>query len=243
MIEPDARWYETAATRQWPDQAWRDPWVFRDQDGWHMLTTARANRGAPDDRGVIGHATSPDLVQWTVQAPLSEPGAGFGHVEVVQTAVVDGTPVDADWLRRLTCNSYLRRVIIDADGLPLDVGREQRFATPAIWHALVARDGGCSHPWCDRPPGWCEAHHAGQPWCTTGETNVDEGVLLCAFHHRLIHTTEWEVRIVNQVPEFLPPAELDPTRRPRRNDRYAPLKQTARASTGELCPLSLASSG
>lgn len=93
VLEPDARWYETAATRQWPDQAWRDPWVFRDQDGWHMLITARANRGEPDDRGVIGHATSPDLVHWTVQPPLSEPGAGFGHIEVVQVADVDGTPV------------------------------------------------------------------------------------------------------------------------------------------------------
>ena len=31
VLEPDARWYETAETRQWPDQAWRDPWVFRDR--------------------------------------------------------------------------------------------------------------------------------------------------------------------------------------------------------------------
>lgn len=93
VLEPDPRWYETVETRQWPDQAWRDPWVFRDQGTWHMLITARANRGAPDNRGVIGHATSPDLKHWTVLPPLSEPGAGFGHIEVVQTAVVDGTPV------------------------------------------------------------------------------------------------------------------------------------------------------
>ncbi len=93
VLEPDARWYETSETRQWPDQAWRDPWVFRDQDEWHMLITARANVGDPDNRGVIGHATSPDLTHWTVQPPLSDAGAGFGHVEVAQTVVVDGTPV------------------------------------------------------------------------------------------------------------------------------------------------------
>ena len=93
VLEPDARWYETAAAREWPDQAWRDPWVFRGHDGWHMLLTARANHGDPADRGVIGHATSPDLIRWTVQAPASEPGAGFGHVEVVQVAIVDGTRV------------------------------------------------------------------------------------------------------------------------------------------------------
>lgn len=93
VLEPDGRWYETVETRQWPDQAWRDPWVFRDGELWHMLVTARADHGAPDDRGVIGHATSTDLVRWTVQPPVSEPGAGFGHVEVVQVAVVDGRPV------------------------------------------------------------------------------------------------------------------------------------------------------
>lgn len=93
VIEPDGRWYETAATRQWPDQAWRDPWVIRDADGWHMLVTARANHGDADDRGVVGHATSPDLRTWTVRPPLSEPGAGFGHLEVLQTANVDGRVV------------------------------------------------------------------------------------------------------------------------------------------------------
>lgn len=93
VVEPDARWYETADAREWPDQAWRDPWVFRDAGEWHMLVTARANQGDPDNRGVIGHATSPDLQRWTVQPPLSEPGAGFGHIEVVQVAVIDGSPV------------------------------------------------------------------------------------------------------------------------------------------------------
>ena len=46
VLEPDARWYETADNREWPDQAWRDPWVFRGSDGWHMLITARANHGS-----------------------------------------------------------------------------------------------------------------------------------------------------------------------------------------------------
>lgn len=90
VLEPDSRWYETAENRAWPDQAWRDPWVFRDHETWHMLITARANVGMPDNRGVVGHATSSDLQYWTVQPPVSQPGAGFGHIEVIQTAAVDG---------------------------------------------------------------------------------------------------------------------------------------------------------
>ena len=93
VIEPDKRWYETAGTRRWPDQAWRDPWVFRDAGIWHMLITARAASGDPDNRGVVGHATSLDLTSWTVGPPLSEPGSGFGHLEVIQTVRIDGHTV------------------------------------------------------------------------------------------------------------------------------------------------------
>ncbi|MBY8875019.1 family 43 glycosylhydrolase [Micromonospora sp. PLK6-60] len=94
VVEADPAWYEVLDREMWYEQAWRDPWVFPDPDGngWHMLITARANQGPADARGVIGHATSPDLLTWTVQPPLSAP-AGFGHLEVPQVAVVDGQPL------------------------------------------------------------------------------------------------------------------------------------------------------
>jgi hypothetical protein len=47
---------------------------------------------------------------------------------------------------------------------------------------------------------------------------VDNGVLLCGFHHRVIHHSEWTVRMgPDHRPEFIPPAFIDPARRPRRN--------------------------
>jgi beta-fructofuranosidase len=95
LVVPDGRWYERYGDSTWPEDAWRDPWVFRDpaDDGWHMLVTARAGSGPVDDRGVIGHARSIDLDRWEVMPPLSTPGAGFGHLEVPQVAAVDGRPV------------------------------------------------------------------------------------------------------------------------------------------------------
>ncbi len=95
VLEPDARWYERHGDSGWPDDAWRDPWVLRDPggDGWHMLLTARARVGRVDQRGVIGHARSTDLVRWEAGAPLTDAAAGFGHLEVPQVAVVDGRPV------------------------------------------------------------------------------------------------------------------------------------------------------
>lgn len=88
----DPRWYETVADPCCQEEAWRDPWVFADPDGdgWHMLITARANAGDETDRGVIGHCMSADLETWNTQPPLSEPAAGFRHLEVPQVSTING---------------------------------------------------------------------------------------------------------------------------------------------------------
>lgn len=95
VLAPDPAWYEVLGEPAWPDEAWRDPWVMRDAsgDGWHMLVTARSREGSPDDRGVVGHAWSADLVEWHVGPPLSAPGSGFGQLEVTQYGEVDGRGV------------------------------------------------------------------------------------------------------------------------------------------------------
>lgn len=95
VVTADPRWYETLGTSSWPEEAWRDPWVYADPGGvgWHMLVTARASADpgvADDDAGVLGHAWSPDLSHWQVRPPVTRPGVGYGHLEVPQVAEVDG---------------------------------------------------------------------------------------------------------------------------------------------------------
>ncbi|MET3566513.1 beta-fructofuranosidase [Leifsonia sp. 563] len=95
ILTADPRWYETLSP-DWHDEAFRDPWVFRDPtgEGWHMLITARAKTGDPFSRGVVGHATSTDLDHWVLQPPLTSPvDDGFGQLEVTQTESADGQPV------------------------------------------------------------------------------------------------------------------------------------------------------
>ncbi|MDV3253050.1 hypothetical protein DevBK_17050 [Devosia sp. BK] len=88
----DPALYETLGTSSWPEEAWRDPWVFKDatQNLWHMLVTARSKHGTEPDRGVMAHATSTNLRDWSVRPALSEPGSGFAHLEVFQIVAVDG---------------------------------------------------------------------------------------------------------------------------------------------------------
>lgn len=87
----DYRWYENDTPGFWHDEAWRDPWVFFDADSgvWHMTVTARLREGEALHRATVGHATSTDLFEWTVQPPLTG-ATPFGQMEVTQVEQVDG---------------------------------------------------------------------------------------------------------------------------------------------------------
>jgi Domain of unknown function (DUF222)/HNH endonuclease len=116
-------------------------------------------------------------------------------------------PPDLATIGLLACDCTLQRIILDAAGYPLDVGREQRLATPAQRRALIVRDGGCAFPDCDRPPRWCDAHHI-IPYELLGPTNLANLVLLCRRHHRKLHAKQpWRCRINphTRLPEFFDP--------------------------------------
>ncbi|MGH3941259.1 MAG: HNH endonuclease signature motif containing protein [Pseudonocardiaceae bacterium] len=105
--------------------------------------------------------------------------------------------------------------------MPLDVGREQRLATPAQRAALAQRDRGCAFPGCGRPPRYCHAHHIVH-WVDGGETKLTNLCLLCEYHHIIVHRQGWHIRLDGRgLPEFTPPAIIDPTRTPLHN----PLRQ------------------
>jgi len=126
-----------------------------------------------------------------------------------------GGRLDPAALRMLACDAAVLPVVLAGDGRPLDVGRATRTVTVAQRRALTARDRGCAHPGCDRPPAWCEAHHI-VPWQHGGATDLDNLVLLCRVHHRLVHHSRWEIHLTGGRPEFVPPGWIDPQRRPRR---------------------------
>ena len=124
-------------------------------------------------------------------------------------------------VRRMACDARILPAVMGGDGQVLDLGRSRRLFTGPIRRALVLRDGGCAFPSCDRPPAWCEAHHV-LSWLLGGATTVDNGVLVCRVHHRLLHEPDgWRVRLgPDRMPEFLPPTWVDPGGRPIRNPRH-----------------------
>jgi beta-fructofuranosidase len=151
LLEADSRWYEKLGPTGWREEAWRDPFVFADPDGdgWHMLITARAREGSPGGRGVVGHARSEDLVRWEVLPPLTEP-AGFGHLEVMRTAVIEGQPVlmfscGPDWMDKARRSRWDGGGVWIATGEsllgPWDIASAVALEHPSLYAAQFIRDG------------------------------------------------------------------------------------------------------
>ncbi len=128
------------------------------------------------------------LVKIVVTEETVRTGAGFGVIENDQSPISPET-VAAD----LCCGDSVE-LTVNADGAPLDLGRTQRLYNRRQREALAVRDGGCLWPGCDRPPAFAEAHHTRQWRRDSGATDIDDGVLLCRFHHMLLHNKHWEIR-------------------------------------------------
>ena len=128
-----------------------------------------------------------------------------------------GTPIAAEDVRRYACDATLLPVLLNSAGVPFDVGRAIRVFTKELRRAVELRDLGCAFPGCDRPAAWCNVHHIVH-WADGGPTSLDNGVLLCGTHHKLIHRREWTVHLgPDRHPQFTPPDWIDPSRQPRRN--------------------------
>ncbi|NKR78681.1 DUF222 domain-containing protein [Rhodococcus hoagii] len=122
-------------------------------------------------------------------------------------------PLSIATARRLACDCHLTPIVMD-DGVPLNLGRTSRTVSKKQRRALIARDHGCAFPGCGAPPAHCEGHHV-KHWADGGPTDLDNLVLLCRYHHQLLHHSHWGVRIgADRHPWFTPPSTVDPFKKP-----------------------------
>jgi Domain of unknown function (DUF222) len=142
-----------------------------------IVTDATLASTAPNESGT----TEPDAI-----GPGTTP---IGSAILEETL----TPVSAATLEENLCAGGTTTVAFDQTGNPLDVGREQRLFTTRQRAALAVRDGGCRFPGCEKPPSWTEAHHIDYWKRDTGTTSIANGILLCRYHHMLIHNTGWNI--------------------------------------------------
>src|SRR6056297_1211769 len=158
-------------------------------------TGAGSSAATGGDRCTIHLHTAPET--------LSADGE-TAEAELDVSISTSGARVSAETSRRLACDCGVVHWQEDEHGTTLNVGRKTRSIPPAIRRALKRRDQGCRFPGCSAHK-YVDAHHI-EHWTDGGETKMENLVLLCRHHHRLVHEGGYGVRMTAKgTPKFTDP--------------------------------------
>ncbi|MDN5894317.1 MAG: HNH endonuclease [Nocardioides sp.] len=105
----------------------------------------------------------------------------------------DGSRLAAGDLRRLACNAKIIPAVLGDNSAVLDLGTTRRLFSVEQRIAAGIAHPTCQASGCTIPSTWCEAHHR-TPWSQGGNTDLDNAMLLCNFHHQRIHDDSYLVK-------------------------------------------------
>jgi hypothetical protein len=114
--------------------------------------------------------------------------------ELAGVGLVGEEPIFAAHARRLACTAQIIPVVLGGKSEVLDLGRGSRLFRPPQRKAMALRDQRCRAEGCSVPAAWREAHHARAAWTHGGLTNLDDGVLLCGWHHHRAHDIRYHLQ-------------------------------------------------
>ena len=179
------------------DQETRSPGQ-RGADALEALADVALAAGeAPAQHGVRPHVLV--VIEWSQlakQAGIAELGASG--------------PVTIDEIRPLLADAGISRILVDADSVPIEVGRQVRTVPAGLYRALVVRDRGCAWPGCDAPAAWCQVAHGNTAYRDRGRLSLDNAALLCSRHHRRFDAGNWRMSLVDGRPTFHRPDGTGP---------------------------------
>ncbi len=159
-----------------PDE--QDPYFAEARRGDALVALCSARIAADPD---------PDRATVVIHAQLDGIQNGAGGCEV------EGGPViHPETVRRLLCNARVQTVLEDRADNVIGLGRMSREPTAWMIRQVRYRDRECQFPGCGTRR-FTEAHHV-LWWRHGGRTDLENLLLICSFHHRLVHEHGWSVR-------------------------------------------------
>jgi hypothetical protein len=153
-----------------------DPAGARQADAVFELVTE--NSGEPAPANLVVHADASVLT-----GEERKTGPWLAETE-------EGTRLCSESIRRLACDGRIEWVL-QSEGRTVGIGRRGRTVPGSVMRALKFRDRGCRFLGCERQR-WLKAHHIVH-WARGGPTDLDNLVLLCHAHHRLVHEGGWRI--------------------------------------------------
>jgi hypothetical protein len=157
-----------------------------DEEGDWFTEARRADALVALCSAQVASDPDPDRATVVVHAQLSGLEDGSGGCEIE-----GGPAIHPDSVRRLLCNGRVQTVVEDAAGEVLGLGRISREPSAWMLRQIRYRDRECRFPACGARQ-FTEAHHVTW-WRHGGRTDLDNLVLICSFHHRLVHEHGWSV--------------------------------------------------
>ncbi|MGI8791467.1 MAG: DUF222 domain-containing protein [Actinomycetota bacterium] len=137
-----------------------------------------------------------DRATVVVHTKLESLGLGSSEIE-------GGLGLHPDIAQRLSCDARLQFVVTDEQGNALGIGRASRNVPRWLHRQLLYRDQGCTFPGCGTKM-FLKAHHIWH-WELGGPTDYHNLVLVCTFHHKLVHDLGWSVCLKGRVAEWFKP--------------------------------------
>ncbi len=114
--------------------------------------------------------------------------------------------------KQLACDGSLTEIVLNDEGVPLQMGHTRRLFPTHLRKAVIIRDQCCIK--CGAPPSHTQVHHI-EHWADGGPTDLDNGCLLCQRCHTQVHHHGWDIVLgYDRHPWLVPPATIDPQRRP-----------------------------
>jgi len=107
-------------------------------------------------------------------------------------AIEGGCELAPETVRRLACEASIQ-VVTNQGGKSIGVGRKTRTPPPWLRRLAVKRDGFCRFPGCERRR-HLHTHHIRHWTPHKGPTELDNLLMLCTHHHRLVHEGGWDIR-------------------------------------------------
>ena len=106
----------------------------------------------------------------------------------------NGVQLHSHDVLRAALAGHVRRVVVDADNVTIDLGRRRRLFTGSARDAAKLMVRHCEHPGCELPVDWCEVDHATE-WATDdGGTDQANARIRCGPHNREKHRKRWRTQ-------------------------------------------------
>ena len=115
---------------------------------------------------------------------------GLHDHSLIDNGTTADLPVES--YRRIACNAAIIPIVLNSDGVVVDMGREIRLANRTQRRALRAMYDTCAIPGCTVRSSHCQPHHI-RWWQHGGATNLHNLLPLCSRHHHAVHEGGWQL--------------------------------------------------